>query len=149
VQRLHQIIIARLKVGQLAQRAPAASNLNPHILTEYDAINDLETSASQALDRIKIMRVFDFVGLSEAVNELRDEVRTAEKDEDLAAAWEAEPTQKLHIADSPEQECDEDIMLFDGANEDVVRPDAVSLIVVDNITSVVNPILKTDYVQGQ
>jgi hypothetical protein len=99
------------------------------------------------------MRVFDFVGVSEAINEIREDVRSHDKDSHIAAAWAAEPAQKTHVADSQTEESDDDIMLFDGANEHESkkgkRLEPVSLVLVDNITSVINPILKTDYVQGQ
>ena len=83
------------------------------------------------LDRVKLMRVFDFVGVREAVGEIRDEIegkkvvepilRTAERQEDVPTEQAAEdqpPTERVktkrtYVADSEDEEEDEEEMLFD------------------------------------
>ena len=153
VLRLYQIIVQRIKAKQASERAAATSNVNPQVFYAETSTEEMNKAASQVLDRVKIMRVFDFVGVSEAVSELRDSWRGSARDDEMASAWAAEPTQKTHIADSQADDDDEDIMLFDGAGDNDDLGDSklqpVSLIVVDSITSPVNPILKSNYVQGQ
>lgn len=150
--RLHGIIITRIKTRQNAARAAATGNADPTIFYDETTTEELNGMAARVLDRVKIMRVFDFVGMSEAIGELHDSVQRAEGHEKMAA----EPTQQKQrrvVADSQAEEGDEDVMLLDGAaNEKPVeggKLDPVSLVVIDNITSVVNPILKTSYVQGE
>jgi RecA/RadA recombinase len=155
ILRLHQIILYRLRSKQAAERAAATSHINPKLFYPDCESDDTEKRAGQVLDRVKIMRVFDFVGVSEAVSELRDDIRNASKDRALAAAWAAEPTPKMtHVDDSQAEEGEEDLMLFDDVAD--VEPadvqgtlEPVSLVVIDNITNVVNTILKSNYVQGQ
>jgi hypothetical protein len=83
------------------------------------------------LDRVKLMRVFDFVGVREAVGEIRDEIegkkvvepilQTAERQEDVPTEQAAEyqpPTERVktkrtYVADSEDEEEDEEEMLFD------------------------------------
>ena len=155
VLRLYQIIIYHIKSKQNAERAAATSNVNPKLFYDDTPVAKLYALASQMLDRVKVMRVFDFVGVSEAIGELREGVRVAAKDQEMATAWAAEPTQKTHVADSQADEDDEDIMLFDGAGDveasssETPKLDSVSLIIIDNLTSVINPIIKSNYVQGK
>ena len=90
-----------------------------------------EHVAAKALDRIKIMRVFDFVGIEEAVSELRDELeghmmgseanrsqqdkRTEERsvtsEETEIKKEEPLPPRRTEVADSEDE--DEEEMLFD------------------------------------
>jgi len=150
VLRLHQIIKLRLQRSLAAQRAQEPSNINPQIFNGPDANEDWDEAADQALNRVKIMRVFDFVGVSEAIDELRDDMRALRLKGILGTVAVAIPTQRTHIDDSESEE--EDLMLFDGANDEAESAptveEAVSMIVVENITHVVHPILKSDYVQG-
>lgn len=153
VLRLYQIIAYRIKSKQAADIAAATSNVNPKIFHADPNANNLDATASQVLDRVKIMRVFDFVGVSEAISELRDDIRNAEKDQQSAAAWAAEPTQMTHVADSQADEGGEDIMLFDDASDSEtissLKLEPVGLVIIDNITSSVSPVLKSSYVQGR
>jgi hypothetical protein len=127
--------------------------LNPKIFNRDDATDDdVDTSASQALDRVKIMRVFDLEGATEAINELHEDIRNAEKNRELEAAGIRGRTQRTHVADSQADEEDEDVIPLDSTNEDESRAtklEPVSLVLIDNITSVVNPITKKNHVQGE
>lgn len=156
ILRLRQIILYRLKTKQAAEKAAATSNVNPRIFHADHGAQSIEESAARVLDRVKIMRVFDFVGVSEAISELREDIQKVSKDQALSAAWIAEPTPKMtHVDDSQAEEGEEDMMLFDGASREVEptiipeKLEPVSLVVIDNITNVANAILKANYVQGQ
>ncbi|KAH7382222.1 hypothetical protein BKA66DRAFT_570517 [Pyrenochaeta sp. MPI-SDFR-AT-0127] len=100
---------------------------NPTVLSSFQPINATSDSevkvddvAARVLDRVKIMRVFDFVGVSEAVSEIRDvlEGRIAVEAKQESIPTEAEkppaveiPPRRTFVADSEDEEDDE--MLFD------------------------------------
>lgn len=131
---------------------------------------DADRTAEKALDRVKILRVFDFVGVMEAVNELSEELRAEASNvgsERLKVSEEMpqiRPTEqskpRTEVADSEEEE-DED-MLFDSPSpaaevDASVKPpevrtssslEKIGMIVIDNISQVINPILKSNYVRG-
>lgn len=178
VLRLYNTIISRLR------RLPDGSNTTKE--------EDQEAAAAEILDRVKIMRVFDALGMVEAVSEIRENLesqqRGLERKEEThtkPAPARAEPQQqpqrqesnrKLHrirstIPDSDDEEDGDDVMLFDDipepleeeVNQEVPIVDAqraeditrssedngrVGMIIVDNITHVVSPMMKTNYVQG-
>jgi hypothetical protein len=128
--------------------------------TDRTSIEDVENQAEDALGRVKIMRVFDFVGMSEAVNELRAELEAPPPGDDHAAELQRTDMRR-EIPDS-EDESDDDDMLFESEivqhskkteNEDEPLSnegaERLGLILVDNITHVMNPILKSNYVQGR
>lgn len=85
----------------------------------------LEDVAAEALDRVKIMRVFDFVGVGEAVGELRGGLEGRPvRAEDVEKVNETDretsqppPRKRIEIADSEDEdedmEASDDEMLFD------------------------------------
>lgn len=126
-----------------------------------------EKTAEKALERVKILRVFDFVGVVEAVNELNGELQaeaTKGGPEEIKVAKKLPPPElpkrRIEIADSDEEE--DDAMLFDSPplvtdGQASVKPpetlplealEKVGMILVDNISQVVNLMLKTNYVRG-
>lgn len=97
--------------------------------------------ATTMLDRVKVMRVFDFAGVIEAVGEL------SEMSEGVArVSGEASRKTRDEIGDS-EEELDED----EDPPADQVSEDAgqVGLIVVDSITNVVGSLMAKSQTQGQ
>jgi hypothetical protein len=120
----------------------------------------VEGRADAALDRVRIMRVFDFVGVSEAVNELRAELQPPP-----AIVLDQEQEQEAHQIRGtiPDSEDEDDEMLFDveqaesppKLRDKVVErtPDEsaprLGLLLINNIAHVVNPLLKSNYAQGQ
>jgi len=52
------------------------------------------------LERVKILRVFDFVGVVEAVNEVRDELQGRLKEDKLQIENQLEEPRRREIADS-------------------------------------------------
>lgn len=161
--RLYTLILA-----QLRQSPDVVSSLYPPSTSEHT----VEDAAAKVLDRVKIMRVFDFVGVKEAVGEVRDGLegrRTVpNKVEIISEPLKQEkrpptPPKRTFVADSEDE--DEEEMLFDEAfvTEDIPileEPEAdksnneeepqskVKFILIDNLAQVLNPLLKKDYVQG-
>ena len=97
--------------------------------------------ATTMLDRVKVMRIFDFAGVIEAVGEL-SEMREAVP----RGSGEAPRKMRDKIADS-EEELDED---EDPPAEQVAKDAGqVGLIVIDSITNVVGSIMAKSQTQGQ
>jgi hypothetical protein len=126
------------------------------------AVEDVETTAGKALERVKIMRVFDFVGVSEAVNELRAGLESPLSQQgSLVETPRARPA-RHEIPDSEdEDDDDDDDMLLDWEltqhdqeteKNSRASPDNIDeklgLLFIDNIAHAVNPLLKSNYVQG-
>lgn len=123
VLRLYTLIVA-----QLSRRPNVIASL--HSLFNAEPGATTEDLAAKVLDRVKIMRVFDFVGVGEAVGEIRDGIEgkkvadlipgTEEKEEDARKEKagkdelpiEKVPTKRTYVADSEDEEDDEE-MLFD------------------------------------
>ncbi|OCK76699.1 hypothetical protein K432DRAFT_396221 [Lepidopterella palustris CBS 459.81] len=176
VVRLYQTIITRLRedvtlrqVQRLTSGAEQPDREGSELEREY--------SAAKVLDRVKIMRVFDFVGVSEAVGEVKEELeRTVRELERVhlppRAAVVPGNREREEVADSEDDEDDED-MLFEGSsrllglaipttlgktrlavrdhtpNQVMEEPGGkTSMIIIDNITHVLNPLLKSNYVQA-
>jgi hypothetical protein len=183
ILRLYALLLAELQ-----QHAELLKSLRSNSKPSESA----EDVAAQLLDRVKIMRVFDFVGVREAVGEIRDElegkifpdvareavneVNKAEQETPVVR----KPPKRTVVADS-EDEDDDDEMLFESrpmldesipalhesANEttqqaSLVTPkqdfnhsttqterSRVKFILIDNLSQILNPLLKKDYVQGQ
>lgn len=123
-----------------------------------------ETDAFQALDRLKIMKVFDFVGLTESVAEVQEGLEERDR-EAILGPKERVVHQKCTIDDNDED--DEDEML-DSPLPLLLQPQAQptkssplshydpnqhgrspGLLIIDNIAHVTTPMLKTSFAQGQ
>ncbi|KAG9632404.1 hypothetical protein KCU64_g16262, partial [Aureobasidium melanogenum] len=120
-------------------------NLYKNLLTRLAKINtNHEQNIKQAtsiLDRVKIMRVFDFEGVVEGLNELIDEL-------------EGKNIPKNTIRDSQEEEEEEEIILPEEEEEikqekkEKQKPTA-GLILINNLSQVLGLLLKNNYAQGQ
>lgn len=150
-----------------------------------DSADAQEAAAEQILGRVKIMRVFDFLGMIEAISEVRErlEIQHHEHErnendllhptnvEPLVLAPERESGRKLkHIRstipdsdDEMEDEYDDIISVDEEAQpsesakqqendiqemEGEAQDGRVGMIVVDNITHAVSPMMKTNYARG-
>ena len=99
--------------------------------------------ATTMLDRVKVMRIFDFAGVIEAVGEL------SEMREDIPrVSGEAPRKTKDEIGDS-EEELDEDEDEDPPAEQVSKDVGQVGLIVVDSITNVVGSLVAKSQTQGQ
>ncbi|KAI4630694.1 hypothetical protein J4E80_001632 [Alternaria sp. BMP 0032] len=123
VLRLYTMIVA-----QMSRRPDVQTSLR----SSLDQVPEIPTEdlAAKVLDRVKIMRVFDFVGVREAIGEIRDgiekkkDVERASSTEEKKAALPIEepaqeeppvekvPVKRTYVADSEDEEDDEE-MLFD------------------------------------
>ncbi|KAL0256854.1 hypothetical protein SLS55_007663 [Diplodia seriata] len=157
------------------------------------AVEEQEAAAEKTLGKLKIMRVFDFLGMIEAISEVREILEIQQHGqkgqknnqshrptgvEDQVPANEQESGRGLQrvrstIPDSDdemEEDEDEDVMLLekevkppederterraeqvqeeDNKMEEEVEEGRVGMIVVDNITHAVSPMVKTNYAQG-
>ncbi|KAF2207864.1 hypothetical protein CERZMDRAFT_101889 [Cercospora zeae-maydis SCOH1-5] len=111
-----------------------------------------QNTAMEALKRLKISKVFDRIGMVEAVAELGDEL-SRERQQRVVGSTKP---QKSTIEDSE----DEEDMLDEvplkptttAAHADNKCPrstDSKKLLIVDSISHVMTPIIKNDYAQGQ
>jgi hypothetical protein len=129
--------------------------------------DDAKTEAVQVLDRVRIMKAFDFVGMTECVAELRESLENREKDKSQPEPEPVltEPKAPLPRGTVGDSE-DEDDMLDDIEPVSLEKPPPPSpkltepeekppedhpqhLLVIDNITYVASPIIKNSHVQGQ
>lgn len=112
VLRLYKLILGRLKSS-------------PNVLPNSDSTTQrLEDVAAKILDRVKIMRAFDFVGVQEAISEISESFyrkeRVTEMDKEakenltvqMSSPETKAPAVRKYVADSEDEE-DSDKMLFD------------------------------------
>jgi hypothetical protein len=120
------------------------------IVESLEPKNDAKQRALAILDRLKVMKVFDFEGLADAISELRDSFQN--------------PTQipkpevqapRGTVGDSE----DEDEMLDDPSPivrkapvklpEDVSSQPSTGLLLINNLDQLATPLIKTNHAQGQ
>jgi hypothetical protein len=89
-----------------------------------------EGDVEGVLRRVKIVRVFDFVGVDEAIAELQAALSGKRKRR-------RGRRRGGEVLDSEDEEDEKEVEGW------------VEMVLVDNLTSVVNPLLKSNYVQGQ
>jgi hypothetical protein len=147
VRRLHKRLVSRLQ--------------------EQKPGDDAKSEAVQVLERVRIMKAFDFVGVTECVAELREGLEThqqeaLQREPDLESRQVEARVPRGTVGDSE----DEDEMLDDIDPVSLEKPPPPSpkttdseeksleslpqhLLVIDNITYVASPIIKNTHVQGQ
>jgi hypothetical protein len=129
VVRLHQIVISRLRAK--------------------DPSSNAESEAEVALQRVRIIRVFDFSGVVEAINEIRE---TLDNHNRLSKPSPTSARRAAHrrlgiIPDSEDEDDLEDSKVEIEDSE--AQPSSIGFIVIDNITTVMNPLLKSNHVNGK
>lgn len=108
-------------------------------------------AAIKVLDRLKIMKVFDYVGVSEALVELQEE------SEARAISSSSDPTNKaVPKATIPDSQDDEDEEVLDSPSPEKKAPEdddgdteAPNLLIIDSISQLIAPLIKNNYTQGQ
>lgn len=124
------------------------------LLSRFRDEPDAEQRAMQALDRLKIMKVFDFEGLTDSISELRRTLEGAPAATSVPSK--AQPMSKTIIGDSE----DEDEMLDSPSPppeqqvptmQKDAQPAGVAsgLLLIDSISHVASPILRNRYIEGQ
>jgi hypothetical protein len=122
-----------------------------------DGDGGVRNEAVRVLERARIMKAFDFVGLTECVAELRDGLEVPSK-QAPSPRQQGVPAPRGTVGDSEDE--DEEEMLDALTSPSTAAPpspkdthnhtDAEShLLIIDNITYVTSPILKNSHVQGQ
>ena len=128
---------------------------------------DAKAEVVQTLDRVRIMKAFDFVGMTECVAELREslesrEQKNSQQEPESSSRQPKAPVPRGTVGDSE----DEDDMLDaiepvssekppqpspkpTGSEEKPPEDRPQHLLVIDNITYVASPIIKNSHVQGQ
>ncbi|KAL1797572.1 hypothetical protein ACET3X_004178 [Alternaria dauci] len=112
VVRFYTMILA-----QLSRRPSITASLHSAINMEPGA--SIEDLSAKILDRVKIMRVFDHVGMSEAIEELKGDIAGQSVAEPTPVTENALPVEKVkmkrtYVADSEDEEDDDDEeMLFE------------------------------------
>lgn len=124
VLRIYNYILSRLRTNANLEQIQRSAHQREDI--------DVEELAAKVLDRVKIMRVFDLVGVMEAIGEIRADLEKemskptvkekSEKNEGVGKATKEQATKerKTVIADSEDE--DDDEMLFDAP--ETTDPDA-------------------------
>ncbi|GAB7353049.1 hypothetical protein MBLNU459_g3602t1 [Dothideomycetes sp. NU459] len=155
VLKLHKCMAARITgVDTDAGRAKSAAA-------------EAAAAAAQALDRVKIMRVFDFEGMLEGIEEMREDARRLRDTRDRHVD-ELDKIPRTTIADS-QADCEGDEMLdgelyhddeAEGCGDREHCGDgregagggdgtkSYGMLVVDNMTQVVGAVMKSNHVQG-
>ena len=116
---------------------------------------DAMEKAFKTLERLKIMKVFDFVGLTESLAELRDECEGNVPINELSALENNEPGGTIGDSEDEVEEEMLDIGLSSSTPtlKQSERPRECNtppgLLVIDNVAQCVAPLLKNNYVQGQ
>ena len=144
-----------------------------------------KTTTKSLLERIRIIRVFDFIGLEEAVAEICEELgkranlgseSESEGENVVAKGNQGNGSRRMEVVDSEEEEEDEEKDKEDGdAEEEMLFKPGISsddiapkenkagnenrhgyqntnknggLVIIDNITHVVTPLVKRNFVYG-
>ncbi|KAK4988420.1 hypothetical protein LTR50_003934 [Elasticomyces elasticus] len=165
VLALHKALITRLRCRKKDNAQ------EPQVQVSND--DDIPAHAVEALQRVKISRVFDFVGVMEAVGEFEEAMtggsqhRRQRSGTDDGVRNETRPRPRGTIGDSQAEGEDEDEMLNDlptprtqttdatPARQDESAKDSEEedmtggMLVIDSLDHVVGPMTKRDYVQGQ
>ena len=148
--RLRDIIASRLSAREDTGRDQSMARKDSHkAVVEYRE-SGIE-AATNMLDRVRVMRVFDLTGVLEATSEIIE-------------IWEAYERKKVEsrqrsrrmergIASSQDEE-DEDMGgLLTESEDDECEPDldggCITMIIIDNIANVVNAELSKSQVQGK
>lgn len=121
--------------------------------------HDFAQQSVAALDRVTIMKVFDFVGLTESLAELRDTLEGRPPTHLTAEAQLPEAKDTLAprgtVGDSEDEEDDDD--LLSNQSRPATKPQQQqhahpqlrpSLLIIDNMTQLAAPQLKSDSTQG-
>ena len=117
-----------------------------------DQRSQIIAQATAMLDRVKVMRVFDFAGLVEAIGEIQQMRENHLRD--LQNQREAKACTRKEVIDS-EDELDDDDDDNDAARMDseihseAKNDGAIGMILVDTMTNVVSAVVSKSQVQGQ
>jgi hypothetical protein len=134
-------------VRRLHKRLVAGSIRDSERSAKDDGVRD---EAVRVLERARIMKAFDFVGLTECVAELRENFETPSNREASPRELTV-PAPRGTVGDSEDEEEMLDAPASPKETGNCMDAEARSshLLIIDNITYVTSPILKNNHVQGQ
>jgi hypothetical protein len=129
------------------------------VLKKPDAVEHEATDkATSMLDRVKVMRVFDFAGVVEAIGEVGEMWEAVSREWDDAKERKAQSKKAIKAISDSEDEGEE--MLDDLANPERLIPQEdltstttdgagqIGVIVIDTITNVVSSMMSKSQIQG-
>lgn len=144
---VHGLLVAHLLSSPDAYATVVDSSLSFDLRRLYKAIeasSEDRNAAIRVLNRLKIMKVFDYIGLVEAMSELQETL-----EERAGSPSPISSVQKPTIPDSQ----DEDDAMLDSPSpyQKSAQNDAhaSSLLIVDSISHIIAPLIKNNYAQGQ
>jgi len=119
---------------------------------------DVRDEAVRVLERTRIMKAFDFVGLTECVAELRQSLEMSSK-QAPSPRQQAVPAPRGTVGDSEDEEEEEmldaptppsrPVPPEETRSDTEVQDRSSHLLIIDNITYVTSPVLKNSHIQGQ
>ena len=124
-------------------------HIHQSVLSRMRAVSDPNQAALQVLERLHIMKIFDFEGLVDAVAEIR---QSAQHGNHSSAPQKASPKPpRGTVGDSESEE-----ELSNTPSPQIVSPAAPSdsatssrLLLINNLHQVISPLIKSNHVQGQ
>lgn len=115
---------------------------------ERGSRDELIEQATPMLDRVKVMRVFDFAGVVEAVGEIRQTREKSSQKADISES--AKASRKSQVYDS-EEEPDDDIVppLKTTSDNDRGSDRTIGMVIIDTVTNVISSMMSKSQVHGQ
>lgn len=157
--RLRDVLACRLLAQSQRARYQQAGYMYEKLLPGSDAVgHDATEKATSMLDRVKVMRVFDFAGVVEAIGEVgqtweaviqaredaNDREAQSKKGAKGVADSEDEAEEMLDDLPDPERQTEEETPSFTPSDE----TGQVGVIVIDTITNVVSSMISKSQIQG-
>lgn len=151
--RLRDVIAFRLQAKLERERYQQSGYVYERVPDGDRTMEAILDEATSMLDRVKVMRVFDFAGIVEAVGEVAQMIEAAQREGEEKGAG-VSSVRKDEVGDS-EEELDEDEASPDkhtsgGGNEGTGRKVVqVGMLILDTISAAVGPVLSKSQIQGQ
>ena len=143
--RLRDVLVFRLEAKHYRESYQQSGYMYEKAQPKAElAEQDLVHNATTMLDRVKVMRVFDFAGMVEAVGELGELGEMRERVPSVPGKA-AEKTRN-EIEDSEEEHDQDEDPLLEQFSKDAGQ---VGLIVLDSIANVVGSLMAKSQAQGQ
>ena len=152
--RLRDVLIYRLEARDRHQRYQESGYVYEKVTHADDEKAALTETATAMLDRVKVMRVFDFAGVIEAIGEV-NEVIERTKTASVLSRESDEPSEKREIGDSEEEEessnGESPTRLAVMNDQATFNPNdgQIAMVIVDTLVNVFGSVISTNHVQGQ
>jgi RecA/RadA recombinase len=106
----------------------------------------LHAKVVKLLERVRLMRAFDFIGVLESVGEISE--AWSETDKKQARDSRTTLVQALEVLDS-EDEAEDEASVVNGHTDSAPKPRGIGMIVIDNIASVLSTEMAKDQIEGR